>query len=181
MDRKKVERDSEDQMREEIRRRSPRPSAAHDRRILDVARATAAATRRPKPRRSWLMVGAGIAASTLVALSVWQMLPVNTLIIDTGLRGNGDEAVWPAENRSLAAEPDEFRWAAQAGAELYRVNIYNDSAELLWTSAWVAENRLPAPEVAQLMFSSGARYFWVVKVDGTAAREELGPYWFRIE
>jgi hypothetical protein len=182
MDKKETTRDEDDQLRETLLRGTPRPSAAHDQLILDAARKKAAGTRRTKARpQNWIMVGAGLAASVVLAMVIWQSPMTDSPPIDAGVRGAGELAVWPAENTLLAAEPDEFRWAAQAGAERYRIRLHNDSAELVWTSDWVLDNRQPAPVVADLMFARGARYFWVVEVDGSASRQSLGPYWFRIE
>jgi hypothetical protein len=182
MDKKEFEVDNENQLREDIMHHAPRPSAAHNETIMQAARANAAKQNRSKrPGRSWLMMGAGLAASAVLAVSVGQLLPTNPSPVEINQRGPSDHAVWPAENLTLGSEPNELRWTAQPGAERYQVNIYSDSAELLWQSIWTTEARVRAPGIRELMFASGARYFWVVEIDGTSSRLSLGPYWFRIE
>jgi len=173
----KVETMEDERLRDEIRRRAPRPSAAHDAAILDAARAKAARTRRDRMverNRTWS--GIGIAAALVLAIGVWQSAP--QLPGDGGIRG-GAAAVVPVDNATLGGAPQTFAWPAEAGATRYKVKLHDDTATLIWESAWIEATSTDLP--AGVPVDSGARYFWVVDVDGNADRQSLGPFWFTVE
>ncbi|MGI9328876.1 MAG: hypothetical protein ACR2PZ_26910 [Pseudomonadales bacterium] len=141
-----------------------------------------AAKRRPLPQK-WPRV-AGIAATLVVAFSVWQFLPPESQV--TTQRGDklesiGQTASSPSGNVALEAAPTAYQWRAEPGAHRYRVQVFDAAAQQLWQSDWTTGTQLPAPTDGELSFPYDKRYFWVVEIDGSAARRSLGPYWFRIE
>lgn len=130
--------------------------------------------------RSWLQ-GAGVAATVLLAFAVWTLAPIRGSDPDGNNRSDAHLTSSPSGNISLKTAPTVFRWTAEPGARRYRVEIFDDAAESLWQSSWIAETTVPAPSGSELVLSGDARYFWIVEVDGVAARQTLGPYWFRLD
>lgn len=172
----------DERLRTEILRATPKPSAQHDETILNAARLVAAKGRSSERRMNrWLPAGVGLAASLLLAVSLWQLAPIESESEGHRRTATEDSDAWPSGNRVLSAEPQEFRWVSQPGAERYRITIYNNAAESLWQSAWLVEARADAPDVADVMFANGSRYFWVVEIDGATQKRTLGPYWFRLK
>jgi len=172
----------EHRLRKTLLDQAPQGSIAHDRNILAAANAAAEKTRQTNrgSSRSWLKIAAGLAASVLVVLSVWQLSIPTSVDPDTTVRGTDNSEVTPADNATLVSVPEAFRWEAQPGVRRYQLSLRNDSAELLWTSVWVDKPEVSLPAEVSNALSHGARYFWVVEIDGNAARQSLGPYWFRI-
>lgn len=151
------------------------PEAIEKHKVLEALHAE---TRdRQVPRRRW-HVAAAVAASALIAISMWLFVPEQGA---EGIRSDLPSAGSPSGNVLLADSPAEFRWTAEPGAIRYRVEMFDNSGESLWESGWTQEVVIQAPSGDRLQLDGGARYFWIVHVEGASARQLLGPYWFRIE
>lgn len=141
------------------------------------------AEQRQPSQRIWPRV-AGVAAALVLAFSVWQFAPPEPQ--DPAQRGarpeNGGQAGGvPGGNAALDVAPGVYQWKAEPGARRYRLQVFDDAARRLWQSDWTAATQIPAPTDDELSLSNGERYFWIVEIDGSAERQSLGPYWFRIK
>ena len=151
------------------------PEAIEKHKVLEALHAEA--RQQPAPRRRWYGVAA-VAASVLLAISVWQFLPEQQ---PGGIRSDVPSAGSPSGNVVLTDSPTEYLWASEPGAIRYRVELFNNAGDALWESEWTEDAQVEAPSADLLQLDSGARYFWIVHVEGATARQSLGPYWFRIE
>lgn len=172
--------DDDLQLRTQAERHAPRPSASHDEIILRAAKAKASKKNVKRPQRRWLMAGAGLAASVVLAVGLLQIQTTIPPHSDRSARGT-DATVWPSENVELSSPPTELRWSEQAGGSRYQARLHNDAAELLWSSEWVSATRVSVDEQTAALLTTGERYFWIVDVEGSVANNSMGPYWFRIK
>ena len=154
---------------------APKPSATHNEAVMQAARAKAAARRQTRKSVWRLTPGLGIAATTVLAVAVVWLLRVEQPTI--GLeRGGTTEGLVPADGAVLDATPTRFEWPTAADGR-YQLNVYSDSAILLWQSDALTE---PVWVVSdELTLERNARYFWVVERLDSAA--SMGPYWFSIQ
>jgi hypothetical protein len=136
------------------------------------------AAHRPWRRGLWLTAAAAaavIAAGAVVRLG-WPDRPADEL--------RGPEAarsIAPAPDAVLTAPPAELAWAAEPGAEGYRVRLFDARAERLWEGERTASTSQLLPAEVQRRLTPGAAYFWVVEVEGPADRRRLGPFWFQLK
>ena len=156
------------------------PEAIEKHRILEELHEQA--SERRSTYRGWVQ-GLGLAATVLLAVAVWVTVPKGWLEAGPESNHRSDTPLTsrPSGNVSLTAAPAEYRWTAEPGARRYRVEIFDDAAESLWQGSWTEETQVSAPAREEMTLRGGARYFWVVEIDGAAARQTLGPYWFRLE
>ena len=169
--------DGDERLRAALGSAAPKPSATHNETVMMAARAKAAARGRTR-NASWALTpGLGIAATTVLAIAIVWLLRVEEPGI--GLeRGGVTEGIVPADGAVLDATPARFEWPAAANGS-YQLNIYNDSAILLWQSETLAEPALVVSD--ELALEGGARYFWVVeRQDSGGTAPPMGPYWFSI-
>jgi hypothetical protein len=128
--------------------------------------------RRPRRRRKrWFAVAAAILAG---AVGLSTLIP--TAVEQPRVRGD-NAAVVPSRNQALAAAPGALHWGAAAGDPPYRVALYDDAANRLWTESGVTNGDLALTDAQRGAMSAGHAYFWTV-VDGSG--REFGPWWFRV-
>lgn len=171
---------NEPSLREQVLRNAPQPSAAHDELVMHAARVRAAAQRRSRQRRARYRGLLALAASIVVAVGVWQVVPVD-VADESVMRNDADSLAWPSGNATLEALPAAFHWQAPPGARRFRVTLYDDAAQELWQSEWLDAPRMATSMLQAALPNTEARYFWVVELDGTTTRQSLGPFWFRLE
>lgn len=168
--------DGDERLRAALGSTAPKPSATHNETVMMAARAKAATRGRARDTTWRLTPALGIAATMVLAVAIVWLLRFEEPTI--GLeRGGVSEGIVPADGAVLEMMPARFQWPAAADAS-YQLNIYNDSAILLWQSAALSEPVLVVTD--ELRLESGARYFWVVERLDSAGAASLGPYWFRI-
>ncbi|MEM7610614.1 MAG: hypothetical protein AAF270_02975 [Pseudomonadota bacterium] len=159
-----------------IRQAAPKPSAGHDKAILDAAEHYAA-----KHKPLLLRPHFALAATALLAVAIWQAGIFHDAAQPTTQRSAGQAIVWPLDNATLDASPTRLSWPTQASANGYRVTIYDDAANSLFESEWLDANEYVLPTSAANAIKQTGRYFWIVELQGTSANTRLGPYWFTIE
>jgi hypothetical protein len=118
--------------------------------------------------RPAVAVMAGIFVLAIITVSVW------TLLERPGTRG-GPEArillVSPVAG-SLSKGGLDFRWQGLAGADYYRVELFDKSLKLVWRSGRVSGTEVrPADGVGQGL-NAGETYFWTVTAV-TSDRSEI--------
>lgn len=147
------------------------PEAAERYRVLlDLHRDIG--NRRPRRRRKLLAaVAVGVLAG-VVGLTTLMPTPVER----PRMRGD-NVAVVPSRNQALAAAPGELHWGAAAGDPPYRVDLYDDAANRLWTASGVADGDLVLTDAQRGVMMPGNAYFWTVVDD---SGREFGPWWFRV-
>ena len=128
-------------------------------------------------RRRTLPFAAAAALVIAAGVAFFTQRPVP----DEALRSpGGAAAVSPGADALIAAAPTELRWPSQPDASAYRVRLFDATAELVWEAPAVAAPPLELPAELAGRLRSGSSYFWVVEVEGSAARPRLGPYWFHL-
>lgn len=103
----------------------------------------------------------GIAAAAAVALLLWPRGTDDTA--NTGLRepaDTGSPAPMPIAPRALVARVDQFVWSSVPRAERYRLRLYNDEGDVLWTTE-TADTLAAMPESIDL--AARVTYFWKVE------------------
>ncbi len=170
----------EQKLRVELLRNAPRPSDQHNDLIMQAARAKAKATREAQQPKGFfngrLLAGLAFAASVCLAIVV--LAPTFGERPATTIERSEKIVVVPADGAILNASPARFEWPASTESRRYQVNVYNDSAELLWSSSPVDTSSLEIKKGQELPSS---RYFWTVDLlDGPKGRQ-LGPFWFRVK
>lgn len=123
----------------------------------------------PAPRRRWL-IPLGLAAA---AALVFLVLPRGgdhgsppILREPTDARNRpaskqgGIHAPLPIAPRDSVAQVDRLLWEGMPGVERYRVRLYNDEGDVLWT-AETTDTVVMLPDSTAL--SPGATYFWKVE------------------
>lgn len=147
------------------------PDAAERYRVLlDLHRDIG--NRQPRRRRRLL---AAVAAGTLAA-AVGLSTLIPTAVEQPRIRGD-NVAVVPGGNQALAAAPGTLHWGAVASDPPYRVALYDEAANLLWTASGVMNGDLTLTEAQSSAVTAGHAYFWTV-VDSSG--REFGPWWFRV-
>jgi len=131
---------------------------AAGRALAEVVATTEVARR---PWRRWSLP-LGIAAAAAVALLLWPRSTDDTG--DTpGLRepaDTGSQAPMPIAPRASVARVDQFVWSTVPRVERYRLRLYNDEGEVLWT-AETADTSVAVPDSVEL--APRVTYFWKVE------------------
>jgi hypothetical protein len=161
------------------------PDVRHDETIRAAAARVAAARReqlaearrRTSLRRRWIPVAAAAMLATIAIGIVWTQRTGQQQRV--ALRGANHDAT-PAGDVSLAKRPTEFTWRAVAGAQRYRVHVFDHAALPAWVSGWSEQPRVAFPDAQTFQLKAGESYFWTVEAQGAAATAELGPFTFRI-
>jgi hypothetical protein len=121
----------------------------------------------------------GLAAAVAIAIiGLSWVLPETDRQEPDRLRGAEQGAVFPQTGGVVAQAPAELRWSALAGATQYQVTLRDASATVVWQSAATTQPQVQLDPPAGLQ--AGATYFWTVRVEGTGAPRELGPFMFEI-
>jgi hypothetical protein len=136
------------------------------------------AARRTRPR--WAGWVAAAAAAVAVAVAGAFVVGSRTSVEPAAdvLRAPGEDARPPA-GAVLAGPPRELSWTPLAGATSHRVRLFDAGGDLVWESDRVVGPPLILPPETAARLAAGRSYFWTVELEG-AARERLGPYWFRL-
>lgn len=148
--------------------------------VGEIASTATATTRSPATgignRMAWLAAAA--AALLLISIPVWraQSPPVDGAVV------RGTEApLDAAPTGTISAAPTSLQWPAQLGATGYVPKLYSGAADLLWTGPVTTDVSVALPEdVIRQMHAEDASFVWTVDVRGSAARSELGPFWFHV-
>jgi len=126
--------------------------------LTDVAVTTEVARR---PGRRWSLP-LGIAAAAAVALLLWPRGTDDTGVTP-GLRepaDTGSLAPLPIAPRGPVERVDRLLWSSMPGVVRYRMRLYNEEGDLLWT-AETADTLVMLPDSVGL--SPRATYFWKVE------------------
>jgi hypothetical protein len=138
------------------------------RELEDAARAAdpslPASGRKPStPALAWGGFGALAAAAALAVAVLRPSAPPAAIAPpQDATRARPEAVVTPAPGApvgSLSTRPAEFRWTPAADAQGYRVRLFSDAGELLWTSDDVREARAAFPADLAL---PGGTYYWQV-------------------
>jgi hypothetical protein len=152
---------------------SCRDCADRHRSLLELHRAAGEA----RPRRArWVLAAAAAVAMALAGAFVAGRRTV--VPTDDALRAPGEHAQ-PAAGALLAAAPRELSWTPLPGATSHRVRLFDAGGDLVWESGRLGAPTVTVPPEAARRLAPGRSYFWTVELEG-AARERLGPYWFRL-
>jgi hypothetical protein len=125
--------------------------------------------------RAW-----AVAALVLVGVGLSVLLPVFRGESDPVLRGVADAAqVVPEPGVTLEAPPIEFRWEAETGATGYVVEVFDATAEPVWSSPTLAHPRAVPDPAAQERLRRGD-FVWRVQAQGAEQAHTLGPWRFSV-
>lgn len=120
-------------------------------------------------------VMAGILVLAAMTFSVWKLLD------RPGTRG-GPEArlllVSPVGG-SLSRGGLEFKWQGLAGADFYRVELFDKSLQLVWRSGKVSGNDVRPPDGVGEGLNAGQPYYWMVTavtVDRLEIKSKLAEF-----
>lgn len=159
-------------------------SKRHDDEVIEASLASASRIRarrsdRPARRRMSVWIPAALAASIAVAVLV---LPLDgEPPMDDTFRSGGDVIdTLPQHRAELETAPTLFAWPSQPGAAGYVVRLRDQAGELIWSSAAVSTTSVEAPDDVIAILSRGGSFLWTVRLQGSAAQSELGPYAFSV-
>jgi hypothetical protein len=125
--------------------------------------------------RAW-----AVAAVVLVGIGLSVLLPVFRGESDPVLRGLADAAqVVPEPGATLQAPPIEFRWEAERGVTGYVVEVFDATAEPVWSSPTLAHPRAVPDPAAQDRLRRGD-FVWRVQAHGPGQAQTLGPWRFSV-
>ncbi len=99
---------------------------------------------------------------------------------DSSVRGGSGPLV-PSRGARLAEVPQLFEWPDQSGAVGYRLRLFDDSAELWWSSELLDHSSCELPPAIARRLTVGSSYSWTIEVEGSVRRGELGPFTFVLE
>jgi len=126
----------------------------------DAAPPAASAGRRGLrwPARPAAVAAAGLFVVALVSLAVVRLVDKPAM---RGPAGPLVHLIAPVRT-SIAAGGLRFRWESLAGAEYYRVEVFDQSFRLLWRSGPVKATELEPEARPDLKFAPGETYYWIV-------------------
>jgi hypothetical protein len=103
-------------------------------------------------------VMAGIFVLAVMTFSVWRLLD------RSGTRGGPGARILlvsPVAG-SLSRDGLEFRWESLAGADHYRVELFDKSLKLVWRSGQVSGNVIRPADAVGRDLNAGETYYWMV-------------------
>lgn len=130
-------------------------------------------------RAPWVPALAASLVLVLGGTAIWWWLASTTPPGSDVERGLAQQ-VAPAPGAELGARPQRFDWPDQPGATGYLFELYDERAELLWSSDRLTSSECELPEEVRARLADGGSYSWQVEVGGLRSLE-LGPYWFRLD
>jgi hypothetical protein len=121
------------------------------------------------------------AAAVLVAAAGGILLWQSRRSADA-LRGvpSGTQLVSPSWGAHLAGPPATLAWPSQAGAESYRVRLFDATGQTLWESERLPAPTTELPKAVRERLAAGQNYFWSVEVLTPLEKSRLGPFSFTI-
>jgi len=141
-------------LRAELRRLEPQAVATWS--ASSVRASTPGAQSRARRLRFWLPAGAA-AAATLAGLLVWGQWTGEPAVHRRSPEGVvGPTAIQPVGQLSVV---ERFTWSATAGADLYRVAVYDMAGQALF-EVEARDTSVMAPSGAS--FQAGQQYVWTV-------------------
>ena len=90
------------------------------------------------------------------------------------------QIVSPPWGAHLAGPPATLAWPPQAGAESYRVRLFDATGQTLWESERLAAPTAELSEAVRGRLAAGQNYFWSVEVQMPLEKSRLGPFSFTI-
>lgn len=138
------------------------------------ARSQSAMGRTPR-RRQWPWA---LAASLLLGIGATIAWPLLHPAADMAVRAPpGMQNAEPRLGARLDAAPLKLSWQALVGGGSYRVELYDDRAELMWTSPRVDAPSVELPTELRAQLRSGT-FLWRVRAEGSDI--EIGPFHFTV-
>lgn len=132
----------------------------------------------------WLPAAAVVLVA--LALAVWfavgrGIAPVPANHPPTVRSGTDLTELEPTDRARLERFPERFSWPSQAGATGYRVRVFSAAAAPLWESPITTESTVELPPDLPESLAEPGTYGWEVTVEGPAAVEVLGTFWFEVD
>lgn len=125
--------------------------------------------------RPAVAVMAGIFVLAVMTFSVWRLLE------RSGTRGGPGARILMVSpvGGSLSRDGLAFRWESLAGANLYRVELFDKSLKLVWRSGQVSGNEVRPADGVGKGLNAGETYYWMVTavtVDRSEIKSRLAEF-----
>lgn len=146
--------------------------------LLETHREASDRKAKDSTRRRWIPLAAAAAAIAVIGLLIGRARgPAPS--VERG-RAERIAGLVPADGAELPEAPARFAWPPSERAEAYRLRIYRDSGDAVWTSAPTVVPSVELPGEARTRLAGGGAYYWVIEVEGSADVSRLGPFSFRV-
>lgn len=182
------ERDEDSDLREALARQSVTTSDSHDSAVILAAQDAGREIRRrdagtEQAATVWTRWSRPIAIAAALVLALYFVFDASLAPPpgpDYSVRGTASSDVVPQHRSTLRELPVQFEWPTQAGATGYRVTLRDADATPLWRTVSSVRNEALVPDDVRDRLDAGATYLWTVEVEGPAADNTLGPFWFEV-